>query len=56
MFISAIIPLLAATAAIASPVEQKRNGGGKAVCRNFYADITASAQNLDFKSVMGGGT
>lgn len=53
MFFLTAIPLLAATASLASPVEV-RNNGGSAQCRNFYADITASASNIDLKSVIGG--
>lgn len=55
MFVSALLPLIAATAVVASPVtEVKRNNGGAAVCRSFYADITASAMNYDYNAVTGG--
>lgn len=55
MFVSALLPLIAATAVVASPVtEVKRNNGGAAVCKSFYADITASAMNYDYNAVTGG--
>jgi hypothetical protein len=54
MFFSAIASLIAATAVAASPVEVKRNNGGPAVCRSFYADITASARNYLYKPIIGG--
>jgi hypothetical protein len=54
MFIATLIPFLAA-AALASPVANvKRNNGGAAQCRTYYADITASAMNLDLNAVLGG--